>query len=214
MSNEIIPINIKDKKFEMLMEIYKEACNNLEKIMNSLKKETKEQYGYDMINTITSRIKTPQSILNKMKRKKYAFNYKNMIDSINDIAGVRVVCPLKSDIKKIKRLLEEMPDIDIIEEKDYLRKPKKSGYSGYHLIIEIPVNYKNHDIIVKVELQMRTMAMDFWATIEHKARYKSKHKVSFFDSKKLSLYAKILNLMDNKIVKIYQKQQKNLLKNM
>lgn len=196
------------------MEIYGEACNNLEKIMKSLQRETKEKYGYDMINTVTSRIKTPQSILNKMQRKKYALNYKNMIDSINDIAGVRVVCPLKSDIKKIKRLLEEIPDIDIIEEKDYIRKPKKSGYSGYHLIMEIPVNYKEHDILVKVELQIRTMAMDFWATVEHKARYKTKNKLSFFDSKKLSLYAKILNLMDNKIVKIYQKQQKNLLKNM
>lgn len=195
------------------MEIYGEACNNLEKIMKSLQRETKEKYGYDMINTITSRIKTPQSILNKMQRKKYALNYKNMIDSINDIAGVRVVCPLKSDIKKIKRLLKEIPDIDIIEEKDYIRKPKKSGYSGYHLIMEIPVNYKEHDILVKVELQIRTMAMDFWATVEHKARYKTKNKLSFFDSKKLSLYAKILNLMDNKIVKIYQKQQKNLLKN-
>ena len=196
------------------MEIYGEACNNLEKIMKSLQRETKEKYGYDMINTVTSRIKTPQSILNKMQKKKYALNYKNMIDSINDIAGVRVVCPLKSDIKKIKRLLKEIPDIDIIEEKDYIRKPKKSGYSGYHLIMEIPVNYKEHDILVKVELQIRTMAMDFWATIEHKARYKTKNKLSFFDSKKLSLYAKILNLMDNKIVKIYQKQQKNLLKNM
>ena len=196
------------------MEIYGEACNNLEKIMKSLQRETKEKYGYDMINTVTSRIKTPQSILNKMQRKKYALNYKNMIDSINDIAGVRVVCPLKSDIKKIKRLLKEIPDIDIIEEKDYIRKPKKSGYSGYHLIMEIPVNYKEHDILVKVELQIRTMARDFWATVEHKARYKTKNKLSFFDSKKLSLYAKILNLMDNKIVKIYQKQQKNLLKNM
>lgn len=196
------------------MEIYGEACNNLEKIMKSLQRETKEKYGYDMINTVTSRIKTPQSILNKMQRKKYALNYKNMIDSINDIAGVRVVCPLKSDIKKIKRLLKEIPDIDIIEEKDYIRKPKKSGYSGYHLIMEIPVNYKEHDILVKAELQIRTMAMDFWATVEHKARYKTKNKLSFFDSKKLSLYAKILNLMDNKIVKIYQKQQKNLLKNM
>ena len=196
------------------MEIYGEACNNLEKIMKSLQRETKEKYGYDMINTVTSRIKTPQSILNKMQRKKYALNYKNMIDSINDIAGVRVVCPLKSDIKKIKRLLKEIPDIDIIEEKDYIRKKKKSGYSGYHLIMEIPVNYKEHDILVKVELQIRTMAMDFWATVEHKARYKTKNKLSFFDSKKLSLYAKILNLMDNKIVKIYQKQQKNLLKNM
>lgn len=196
------------------MEIYGEACNNLEKIMKSLQRETKEKYGYDMINTVTSRIKTPQSILNKMQRKKYALNYKNMIDSINDIAGVRVVCPLKSDIKKIKRLLKEIPDIDIIEEKDYIRKPKKSGYSGYHLIMEIPVNYKEHDVLVKVELQIRTMAMDFWATVEHKARYKTKNKLSFFDSKKLSLYAKILNLMDNKIVKIYQKQQKNLLKNM
>ena len=152
------------------MEIYGEACNNLEKIMKSLQRETKEKYGYDMINTVTSRIKTPQSILNKMQRKKYALNYKNMIDSINDIAGVRVVCPLKSGIKKIKRLLKEIPDIDIIEEKDYIRKPKKSGYSGYHLIMEIPVNYKEHDILVKVELQIRTMAMDFWATVEHKAR--------------------------------------------
>lgn len=195
------------------MEIYGEACNNLEKIMKSLQRETKEKYGYDMINTVTSRIKTPQSILNKMQRKKYALNYKNMIDSINDIAGVRVVCPLKSDIKKIKRLLKEIPDIDIIEEKDYIRKPKKSGYSGYHLIMEIPVNYKEHDILVKVELQIRTMAMDFWATVEHKARYKTKNKISFFDSKKLSLYAKILNLMDNKIVRIYKKQQKNLSKN-
>ena len=188
------------------MEIYGEACNNLEKIMKSLQRETKEKYGYDMINTVTSRIKTPQSILNKMQRKKYALNYKNMIDSINDIAGVRVVCPLKSDIKKIKRLLKEIPDIDIIEEKDYIRKPKKSGYSGYHLIMEIPVNYKEHDILVKVELQIRTMAMDFWATVEHKARYKTKNKLSFFDSKKLSFYAKVLNIIQSKIARLYQKQ--------
>lgn len=196
----------------MLMEIYNEARKNVEQLINAIKQETKNKYEYDVINSVTSRIKSPQSILNKMKRKKYELNYRNMINFIDDIAGVRIVCELKSDIKRIRKILRQMPGITIIEEKDYIKKPKKSGYSAYHLVVETPVNYKNNNIAVKVEIQIRTMAMDYWATVEHKMRYKSKAKISFMDSKKLSLYAKILNLMDNKIMKIYRKQTRELIK--
>lgn len=194
------------------MEIYDEARKNVEQLINAIKQETKNKYEYDVINSVTSRIKSPQSILNKMKRKKYELNYRNMINFIDDIAGVRIVCELKSDIKRIRKILRQMPGITIIEEKDYIKKPKKSGYSAYHLVVETPVNYKDNNIAVKVEIQIRTMAMDYWATVEHKMRYKSKAKISFMDSKKLSLYAKILNLMDNKIMKIYRKQTRELVK--
>lgn len=194
------------------MEIYDEARKNVEQLVNSIKEETKNKYEYDVISSVSSRIKTPQSIINKMKRKKYELNYKNMINSINDIAGVRIVCSLKNDIKKVRRILRQIPGITIIEEKDYLKKPKQSGYSAYHLIVETPVNYAEHNIEVKVEIQIRTMAMDYWSTIEHKMRYKSKTKISFIDSKKISLYAKILNLMDDKIMKIYRRQTKEIVK--
>lgn len=211
-SNQIIPIDTKEANFKMLMEIYDKARKNVEQLINAIKQETKNKYEYDLINSVTSRIKSPQSILNKMKRKKYELNYRNMINLIDDIAGVRIVCELKSDIKKIRKILRKMPGITVIEEKDYIKKPKKSGYSAYHLVVETPVNYNGHNIVVKVEIQIRTMAMDYWATVEHKMRYKSKAKISFFDSKKLSLYAKILNSMDNKIMQIYRKQTREIVK--
>ena len=206
-----MPIDTKEANFKMLMEIYDEARKNVEQLINNIKEQTKNKYEYDVINSVTSRIKSPQSILNKMKRKKYELNYRNMIEFIDDIAGVRIVCGLKSDIKRVRKILRQVPGITIIEEKDYIKKPKKSGYSAYHLVVETPVNYKDYNIVVKVEIQIRTMAMDYWATIEHRMRYKSKAKISFIDSKKLSLYAKILNLMDNKIMKIYRKQTRELI---
>lgn len=175
-----------------------------------VKKEIKDTYSYDMINTITSRIKTPQSILNKMKKKNYELNYKNLVQNINDIAGIRITCPFKSDIFTIKEIIEQMEDIRIIEEKDYISNPKLSGYSAYHLIVEVPIDFKSKEIYIKCEIQIRTMAMDFWATAEHKMRYKSKNKISWFDSKKLSWYAKIINLLDTKLSSLYAKQEGNI----
>ena len=100
-----------------------------------------------------------------------------------------------------------MPNIKIIERKDYITRPKKSGYSGYHLIIETPVTVNEQNVPVKVEIQIRTMAMDFWATNEHKVRYKTNKKLSNFDSKRLTAYAKIINILDDKIMEIYNKQE-------
>ncbi len=141
-----------------------------------------------------------------MKRKNYKLNYKNIINNINDIAGIRLVCPLKSNIYTVIKIIEQMPNVKILNQKDYITKPKESGYSGYHLIIETPVEIEGKQIPIKVEIQLRTMAMDFWATNEHKMKYKTEKKLSWLDSKRLIMYAKILRIIDNKLIKINKKQ--------
>ena len=129
-----------------------------------------------------------------------------MIENINDIAGVRIICNYKDDIYKIRNIIRKQKDIRILIEKDYIKKAKKSGYSAYHIIAEVPVKIKEKTIPIKVEIQIRTVLMDFWANTEHKVKYKTKKKLSNIDSMKLSIYAKIINIINDKIMKIYRKQ--------
>ena len=206
-SNELVPIDVKTKEFDIIMNIYEKAKEQVLEDLISVKEQLKSLYGYDIISNITSRIKTPTSIVNKMKKKKYKLNYKNLVENINDIAGIRVICPIKSDIYNIIKVIENMPNIKIIQHKDYLKKPKKSGYAGYHLVVETNVNMNGRNLPVKVEIQLRTMAMDFWATNEHKLKYKTNKKMSIIDSKKLVIYAKLLNFLDDKIMKLNRKQE-------
>ena len=177
--------------------------DDLEDIKNNLS----NSYQYDVINNINCRIKTPDSIIKKMKRKQYDLNYKNLIENVDDIAGIRVVCPFKSDIPKVVEILEENPNLEILQKKDYITKPKKSGYSGYHIIAQTPVNIGDAFANVKTEIQIKTMAMDFWSSTEHKLKYKAKNKLSKSDSKKMVRYAKIINKMDNEIMKIHKKYE-------
>lgn len=175
--------------------------------LETVKTSLKNFYEYDVINNINCRIKTPDSIINKMKRKQYNLNYKSLIENVNDIAGIRVVCPFKSDIPKVIEVIEENPNLEILEEKDYINSPKKSGYSGYHIIAQTPVNIGDTFANVKTEIQIRTMAMDFWSSTEHKIKYKAKSKLSKTDSKKMIKYAKMINKMDNEIMKIHNKYE-------
>lgn len=189
------------------MSVYEIALKQVEEEMIQIKESFNKIYGYDIINNIRARIKAPNSIVNKMQKKHYEMNYKNLIENINDIAGIRIICPLKNDIYKTVNVIKQIPNIRIIKVKDYIKKPKESGYSGYHLIVETDVEIKDETIPVKVEIQLRTMAMDFWATNEHKMKYKSNKKLSFWDSKKLTIYAKLVNFLDNKIMRIHKKQE-------
>ena len=193
-------IEEKTNTFEKLMTIYEMAITELETKLNILQKEFKVFYNYDLIDHINTRIKQPDSIVNKMKKKGCELTYKEMIENINDIAGVRIICQLKDDIFKIRNLIEELPGIQIEKEKDYVNHPKESGYSSYHMIIKIPVTLSKQTIYVKVEIQIRTMAMDFWASLEHKMKYKTDKEVSKKTSKELVNYAKIVNKIDNKIM--------------
>lgn len=188
------------KTFEKLMFIYSVAIKELVTKIEILKEEFEVFYNYELIDHINTRIKKPESILKKMKGKNCGFTYKDMINNINDIAGVRVICPLKKDIFSIRNLISNLPGIRLIREKDYVTNPKKSGYSSYHLILEVPITLSQKIMYVRVEVQIRTMAMDFWASIEHKAKYKTDTKISKSASSKLIKYAKMINKIDENMI--------------
>lgn len=209
-NNELMKNNELIKKeyneFEIIMIIYQKALNSTVQKFTNLKQLLNKHYKYEVITNITSRIKSPESIAGKMKKKKIEINYKNMIQNINDIAGIRIVCNYKEDIYKIRNIIANQKDIKILKEKDYIKKAKKSGYSAYHIIVEVPVKIKEETIHIKVEIQIRTALMDFWATTEHKVKYKPKKKLSNIDGLKLYIYAKIINMINDKMFKIYKKQ--------
>lgn len=193
-------IETDSKDFEKIMFIYNMAIKELSAKLEILKEEYKLFYDYDLIDHINTRIKTPQSITKKMQNKGLNYTYKNMIKNINDIAGIRVICPLKDDIYTIRNLIANIPGIKIVKEKDYVRNPKKSGYQSYHTIIDVPVTLSQGTIFVRVEIQIRTLAMDFWASIEHKMKYKTNKEVTKSTSKELVHCAKIINNLDNRMM--------------
>lgn len=190
------------KTFEKLMFIYSVAIKELVTKVEIIKEEFKVFYNYDIIDHINTRIKKPESIIKKMQNKNCELTYSQMINSIQDIAGVRVICPLKKDIFTIKNLIVNLPGINVVKEKDYVTKPKKSGYSSYHLILDVPITLSQKVMYIRVEVQIRTMAMDFWASIEHKAKYKLNGAISKSASKELVKYAKIINKIDDGFIKI------------
>ena len=201
----LVPIDVQEKKFQTLMLIYEKAMMQAKKELEEFQASLKELYNYNVINNIESRIKTPDSIIKKIKKKNYDLNYEELIRNINDIAGIRIVCPFKTDIFKIKETIEKKSALEVLEVKDYIKTPKKSGYSGLHIIAQTPVTIGDTVAQVKIEIQIRTMAMDFWSTTEHKIKYKAKNKLSKIDSMKMVQYAKIINKLDEKITKINSK---------
>ncbi len=198
--NQNEKLDVKEEPFEKLMFFYKSALKQLELQMNIIKDEFKLIYNYDLIDHIDTRIKEPKSIVKKMEKKKYDKTYLNLIEKINDIAGIRIVCTLKDDIFFIRDLVKQIPDIHIIKEKDYVTNPKESGYSSYHMIVEVPVKLTQKTIYVKCEIQIRTLAMDFWASFEHKVKYKTKNDVNPKMSKELVSCAKMINKFDTKMI--------------
>lgn len=189
-----------DNTFERIMLIYTSALKVLKTKFDILNEEFKNFSEYNPIDHITERIKSPDSIIEKMQRKKLEPTYKKLIEEVNDIAGMRIVCSFKDDIFKIINIIEEFQDIEILERKDYITNPKPSGYSSYHLILNVPVTFSEQTIYVKVELQIRTVAMDFWASLEHKVKYKK--NVSKQTSKELVKCAKLISKLDNKMLDI------------
>ena len=202
----LVPLDIEKKEFNMLMSLYQRAQIDILDKLGVLQEYFNNKYNYEVINHISSRIKTPTSIINKMKKKNYELNYKNLIEYINDIAGIRVVCTFQDDVFRVRDIIRSMPNTRVIKEKDYIANPKKSGYMGYHMVIETMIQYEEDIIPIKVEIQIRTLAMDFWSSAEHKMKYKTKAKISNKDSRKLAWYAKIINKIDESMMRIYQKQ--------
>lgn len=193
-------LKTEEETFQKLMFIYSVAIKELKTKIEILKDEFQIFNHYELIDHIDTRVKEPKSIMDKMKKREIRFTYKDMIENINDIAGIRIVCPLKKDIFLTKELLQKLPGISVIKEKDYITHPKKSGYSSYHLIVEVPITLLQQNIYVKVEIQIRTIAMDFWSTLEHKMKYKPEETISKQESREWVNCAKIINKLDNKMM--------------
>ena len=188
------------KSFEKIMFLYSVASKELQTKLEIIKDEFKLFYDYDLIDHMQTRIKKPDSIVNKMKSRGLDITYQNMIENINDIAGIRVICPLKKDVFSVRDLVRNIPGVRILKEKDYINNPKKSGYSSYHMILEGPISLSNKHMYVKVEVQIRTMAMDFWASLEHKLKYKPQSEITKASSKELVTCAKMVHKLDNKMM--------------
>ncbi len=190
MQNE--KLTVKSDVFEKLMTIYSLSIEELKKIIEDM--EVKYQ-DINLIDHVKYRIKSPKSIINKMKKKHYDLNYNELIEKVNDIAGIRIICPFQENVYIVRELIMQNPKIKVLNEKDYINKPKKSGYSSLHLIVEVPVETDMGKVYVKAEIQIRTMAMDFWASLEHELKYKN-NNVTKQTSKKLIKAAKIIKKLD------------------
>ena len=137
-----------------------------------LNEEFSLQYDRNPIESIKSRIKSMDGIFKKAKKKNIPITMEGIEEGIRDIAGVRVICSFPEDIYMLADCLLKQDDVVLVERKDYIKNPKPSGYRSLHLIIEIPIFLQNEKKMMKVEVQFRTIAMDFWASLEHKVRYK------------------------------------------
>lgn len=152
--------------------VYSAALRQMETKMQILNDEFQHVHQYNPIEHIKARIKTPESIVKKLKRYGQESTIDNMVKYINDIAGIRIICSFTSDIYRIADMIRDQKDIQVIAVKDYITYPKASGYKSYHMIVSIPVYLSDRTVDTKVEIQIRTVAMDFWASLEHRMRYK------------------------------------------
>ena len=155
-----------------LMLKYDFALKRLETELNIIIKEYEFNNKYGPVDHIKSRIKTKESAYKKLEKKGYDINIDNLQIHVHDMVGIRIICSFLSDVYDIVNMIEKSPNLKIIEKRDYIKKPKKSGYSSYHLIVQVPICLNEDIEYIKAEIQIRTMAMDFWASLDHKIQYK------------------------------------------
>ena len=149
-----------------------------------------------------ARIKTPESIVKKLKRYGKETSIENMINYINDIAGIRIVCSFTSDIYKLAEMIGKQKDLTVVSVKDYIKNPKESGYKSYHMLVTIPIFMSDRTVNTKVEIQIRTMAMDFWASLEHKIYYKFEGNAPDYISRDLRECSEIVSMLDAKMLQL------------
>ncbi|MGM9537759.1 MAG: GTP pyrophosphokinase family protein [Candidatus Onthomonas sp.] len=160
------------KPYKELMAYYRCAMMEVSAKFNVLNEELSLQYDRNPIETIKTRLKSPESIVEKLNRKGLPITVESIEENLNDVAGVRVICSYTSDIYMLSDAFIRQDDITLIQRKDYIQNPKPNGYRSLHLIVEIPIFLHDEKRMMKVEVQFRTISMDFWASLEHKIRYK------------------------------------------
>lgn len=171
-SNQIEQFKKMRTEITRFMMLYKFALDEMETKIEILKEEFQMLHDYNPIEHTKSRVKSPESIIKKLYRKGIDLNFPNIKENIKDIAGLRITCSFISDIYRISEMLKNQSDLRMLEVKDYIKNPKPNGYQSLHLIVEVPIYMSDGLEHVCVEIQIRTIAMDFWASLEHKIFYK------------------------------------------
>lgn len=162
--------------FETAMFIYESALIQMRSRIEVLDKELSHVYSYNPIEYVKSRLKTPESIMKKLRKNGHSISIDDMVEYVNDIAGIRITCSFFSEVYFLADMLARQDNLSVLNIKDYIGHPKESGYKSYHMILAIQVALADAVIPTKVEVQIRTMAMDFWASLEHKLKYKKNVK--------------------------------------
>lgn len=181
---------------------YSSALKTLNVMFETINDEFISRSMSNPIEHIKSRLKTPQSISAKLKKRGYEPTWENAVSYIDDIAGIRIICSFTSDIYKIATVIEAQSHIKVLRVKDYITNPKNSGYRSYHMLIEVPVHLSARVENVRVEVQIRTIAMDFWASLEHKMRYKYKTEIPARLSEELNDCADIVAFLDERMMRL------------
>lgn len=185
--------------------LYNSALKEVQTRVEILRDDLRNNNAYNPIEHIKVRVKQPESILKKAYIREIPLDSESIKEKLNDIAGIRIVCTFKSDIYRIADFIKHSDNIRIIEIKDYIEKPKESGYQSYHMIIEVPVYLISGTHWCKVEIQLRTMAMDFWASLEHKIKYKYDWEVPKEIKMDLQSCAKVVDKLDDKMLRLHTK---------
>jgi len=194
--------------WESLMFLYNSALKEVTTKLEILNDEFVHVHKYNPIEYIKGRIKSPESIVKKLKRHQLEINVDNMIDNINDIAGVRIVCSFTSDIYRIAEMIGKQNDLTVIYVKNYIRNPKPSGYKSFHMLVSVPIFLGEEVVDTKVEIQIRTIAMDFWASLEHKIYYKFEGHAPEYISQELRECAQIVSELDLKMLQLNEEISK------
>jgi putative GTP pyrophosphokinase len=192
-------------KWQNLLMIHRFALEEIKTKLNILNEECSMIQDCNPIGYIKTRLKKPYSIREKLLRKGYEFSVDNAMKNIQDISGVRIICSFKSDIFVVADMIKNQDDIEVVRESDYITNPKVNGYQSYHLIVKVPVFMSKRYEKVCVEIQIRTSAMDFWASLEHKINYKFNNIAPEEILEELKICAHISSELDERMYKIKQK---------
>ena len=196
------------ESWNAVMLIYRSAIKEMNTKIEILNEEFKHVHQYNPIEYVKTRVKAPDSIVKKLKRYGYEETLQNMMEYCNDIAGVRIVCSFTSDIYRLADMIGRQNDVTVISVKDYIKNPKQSGYKSYHMIVTIPVFLSDRVVDTKVEIQIRTVAMDFWASLEHKIYYKFEGHAPEYISHDLQECSEIVSELDERMLQLNEAIQK------
>ena len=188
--------------WKTVMFLYNSALKEVGTKLEILRDEFQYIHKYNPIEYIKSRIKEPESIVKKLKRNGYESTIDNMVTYVKDIAGIRIVCSFTSDIYRLAEMIGKQNDLTVVSVKDYIKNPKDSGYKSYHMFVTVPIFLSDRVVDTKVEIQIRTIAMDFWASLEHKIYYKFEGNAPEYISRDLRECAGIVSMLDAKMLSL------------